>query len=654
MEKKKIIIFFLIFFIANLVFVEGENISLTTMNVSNTTSEIRNTSTITQNRTKVDLAFTCLENILKEDCSGASTVEQLAFSILATPKNSILKKCVEKLETKVRENACFGDSSCNIKDTALAILALSHVGKNTTAYENWLISQNKTSTEIEWILQQDSQEETNCKIEYDEGEYSFNAKENKKLSGNPGNCFLFTYNNYWLKLDETCYDKEFVVGCDKPFYLTWIYRTIDSSTINVMSNTIEGSQNTKVRTKIKSKCFGTSSNCNYEETAWAVLALKRKGYDIKDYIPYLVALEEKNKRYFPEVFSFMILEYSNVYGPQIMRMQKSEKYWEAENSAYGRYYDTALVLIGLGYLNQQQINDAKNWVWFSQERDGCWNGKNLRDSAILLWAIEKREATIENNPPIPLITRCREAPAGATCVSERECLEGGGSVLRNYDCSYIGLTLSCCNITPLKSCSELQGRICSEGEICEGTERDSKEGKCCLGECKRERVIKNECEEENKGKCKIRCGENEEEIEDYPCEGNKVCCKEKEKKSSSSFLIFVIIILLVLGVILYLLKDRIRVFIYKVKEKKKGEGGDLKMTGQVTPPQKPFGPQNNLMMRGIAPPNQPKPMMPPRPPMNIGPPQQQKNPPVQPPQKQQPSPSEKILSTNKNEEKKQP
>lgn len=578
-------------------------------------AEDGNTATSSQqNLSNVERAYKCLETEIKDDCSGATTVQQLAFSILATPKTAILNKCVEKLEAKKKSEDCFGDTSCTIKDTALAILALDHVRKNTTKYEEWLLSKRINYSEVDWIVQQDSDGETDCVLKYDNGTYQFTTKENKKLSGNFGPCFYPTYQDYWLKIDKDCFGKEIKVGCNKKFIISLLYKVPNSEKINVLSDTKEGAQNTEITFSIDSKCFGIGGSCNYEENAWAILALKKKGHDIKKYVPYLVSAEEMNKQYFPEAFSYLILEYDQVYGTRLIKMQTEGKYWEAENSVYGKYYDSALALLAMGHLTQQQIEDAKRWVWYSQESNGCWNSKNIRDSAFLLWALQRK--TVEQLPTTnggTQTTKCSQGPSGAKCMKELECLGIGGSVLRNYDCSDSSISFAvCCNkSSSLQTCYQLGGKICPSEKICSGIERDSVEGKCCLENCVEQTTAKDECTLAG-GTCKTKCSTNQKESDEKCPDSSKVCCVKKTedgKKPKRNFLwlwilLGVLIILTIIGIVM---KDKIKAALYKRKNKESGEKSSL--GGGVLGPSKP----------GFPPISEQKPIVPLRKPMPVRP-----------------------------------
>jgi len=131
------------------------------------------------NSTDIDKAYECLENKIN-GCSSIST-QDTALSILATP-DAGFDECVTRLEG-LQSAGYWG----NIKDTSLAILALDHAGKNTDDEIEWLKSQSKNSTDLTWYVQVDSDEETTCRIIYDNQTY--NDIDINELNENPINYF---------------------------------------------------------------------------------------------------------------------------------------------------------------------------------------------------------------------------------------------------------------------------------------------------------------------------------------------------------------------------------------------------------------------------------------------------------------------------------
>ncbi len=554
-------------------------------------------SSVVENLTKVEKAFECLVNELKPDCSGATTVQQLSFAILASPDN-ITGKCVDQLLKKNKSEGCFGDSNnCGIKETAMAILALNHVGKNTTYFESWLTRQNKTASDVEWFLQQDSVGDVDCRLKYDEEDYAFSAKENKKLSGNVGPCFSFVQSNYWLRLDEGCFDKEFVMSCNKEFFAGWHYKSPISSILNVLSDTKRTAGANEVRLMVDSRCFGSGSGCNFEDTAWATLVLKNQLYDIKPYIPYLISAEDSNEEYFPAAFNYLILEYSSIYGNKIIQQQKNSQFWEAENSAYGSVYDTALALLAMGRQNQEQIKSAKDWVWnLAQDSNGCWNSRNIRDTAFVLWAIEQRSANIPDEIISPT-TGC--SAADFFCSTINDCTAAGGNFFNNYYCS--GTFEKCCSVNPVKSCQELQGTICSGGLVCSGTVKTSSDGSCCLSNCVEPPSTTTECADEG-NQCRDSCLTSQEEA-DFACSGDQICCARKEtpeKKEIPLWIWILLAILILLIILAIVMRDRIKVWYYKRKRGSSKED----LVNNPASPRPPFGPPSSPRL-GFPPLNRP-------------------------------------------------
>ena len=172
---------------------------------------------------KIEDGFNCLEEKVG-DCSGL-TIQELAYTILATPDNAF-DDCVAELNSRKSS-----DNWDNIRDTALAILALDHAGEDTTPSEEWLLEQSKTPTDLMWYLQQDSNEVVECHIGYDSSDYSINIGENKKIDTDAGSCLTRTHSNFWLEVTPECYNKEFIIECDEDFIATLLYKNKNSPII---------------------------------------------------------------------------------------------------------------------------------------------------------------------------------------------------------------------------------------------------------------------------------------------------------------------------------------------------------------------------------------------------------------------------------------
>jgi len=538
---------------------------------------------------KIELGFECLEEQIGEDCAGASNVQEIALTILASPEN-VLDTCVDKLKDVKRQD--HWKTSNSVRDTALAILALRHVGEGTEDAEEWLLSQNQSTTDLIWYLQEDSTGDTQCKISYDGDDYTVNINENKKIDSGAGICLSLAQSDFWLKISSSCYDKEFKVSCNKDFIANLLYQQKNSNTIYVLEDTESEDAFGEIFLSADAKCFANSGICDYEGSLWATLALLKSGYNVEDFIPYVVALADTNEQYLPKAFVYMITGYDD-YGTQLLEDRQLGNYWEADATAYDKFYDTSLAILALGSSSEKTI--SKNWLLFSQDSDGCWDSKNLLDTAMILWALEGRIG-VYGGFEVPGVTYCSEADY--FCIPEDECPED--EKFENYFCA--GSSKVCCENENLKTCAGYGGVVCGSGYFCVGDERKASDADyCCVGECVQGEE-ESECEEMGYI-CKDFCSENQEEI-DYDCD-NGVCCRTKTSPRPISeegrwwIIVLIIGILVVLGIIIWLLRKRLRLLLFKISSKfrkdrgRKGGsdfGGGFGSSPPAVPPRPGFPP----------------------------------------------------------------
>ncbi|MCK4649903.1 hypothetical protein KAT36_01595 [Candidatus Pacearchaeota archaeon] len=536
----------------------------------------------TTDQAKIEQAFDCLEEKAK-DCSGLTT-QEVALTILATPDN-IFDDCVDELQN--RESS---DNWGNVRDTALAILALKHAGKNTEGAEEWLIKQNQTPTDLTWYLQQDSNEETECHIGYDGKDFTINIGTDKKIDEDAGSCLTRAQSNFWLQVNENCYDKKFIIECNKDFMANLIYRNKNSPIIYVLEGTESSPAFGSIELEIKSKCFGDGS-CNYESTIWATLALLKTGHNVAEFIPYVIAMSNTNERYLPEAFIYMLTNYED-YASSLIESQKLGNYWEAESSAYNRYYDTSLALIALASSNAEQITNAKNWLFFSQGSNGCWQN-SIRETAIALWALEGKTGKTSTGSSV---TYCTEA--GYFCIPATEC-PSSEDVGDNYFCP--SLSDTCCLTESLKRCSEYGGQQCSPTEVCTGNSRKAIDtDTCCTGSCQErppeDQPKENECEA-NFYTCMDACSEFQEPMPTYACDEGQVCCRTKTTAPAAEktlwwIYVLVVLIVTVLVAIAYVYKEQLKLYWFQIKSKFKKDKGEkgFPPRGPRFPPRPGFPP----------------------------------------------------------------
>ena len=526
-------------------------------------------------------AYSCLENKLGDNCAGTLSTEQAAFSLLAIAYKSSLKSdCRDSLMDKEQDN-CFGateTSSCDLKSTAQAIIALDHIGKDVDDYSEWLLDKRELTKDLNWFLEIDANEETTCKIEVnDANEGTFTINEDKKVSGS-SSCLSPGEGGYFLSIKNNCYNDNFTISCDKDFITTLLYKRTGSSVYYVSSKTHSASAEGTTEEAINSFCFGTSSQCNYEGSLWAALALGKIGEDISPYLPYLTAMydESENQKYFPSAFLHMLTSEDDYY-VDVVEKQKQGKYWEEDKN---KYYDTALALLALQNFIIDEVANAKDYLLEIQDSSGCWHSDNIRDTSFILYAAWPKVPSGDDGES----SRSYCEQFGHYCVSPSDC--DSEDNLDNFYCP--GLSDVCCKTEPYEqSCEEKQGIICQSGYECTGSEvTASNTAYCCLGSCI-EVDTTTDCEDYGYT-CKSSCGDGEEE-KFYECGFGEACCGEQPAPERDWTLVILLIILIILVILAIIFRNQLKLWWFKIKSKLKF-GKPPKSTGRPSfpPPSHPL------------------------------------------------------------------
>jgi len=501
---------------------------------------------------KVEKAYDCLKDKIEDrECDDLSLEEQI-FSLLA------VGKCRSEVNDDSKSDECWPKSGCKIKTTAQAILAL----KGDSKAEEWLISQNTTTSDLNWYLQIDSSEPTSCTIEYTGSSSTINIGEDKKINSAAGSCLPLSSGDYWFRILPSCYDEEFEISCNQGFYSNLLFKKSDSPTIHVSEKTNSASAEGSTTEKINSYCFGNSASCDYEGSLWAALVLDKEDYDVTAFYPYLITMAEEsdNEKYLPEAFLYALL--GDVYRNDLLMKQKTEGWWSESGN---KYYDTALALYPISDepLEKQKTQE---WLLGAQDDDGCWQG-NILNTAFLLHSLWPRATSGGNGDGDD--EDCEDK--GYYCLTKLDCEGLDGTEMGFGGCS--GAQVCCDEDKPLSSCSELNGDVCNSGERCVGGRQeevadDLSSGEiCCVGgRCEESSTpTTSECED-NGGICEDFCRDGYETNFLYDCGSDDFCCM-KETKKSSYIWIWILIILIILVVVGIMFKDKLRRFWFKLKSK---------------------------------------------------------------------------------------
>ena len=532
-------------------------IVLAQSNSSNASTQ--NTNANANSGDVINKAYQCLQTQISSKDQSTISLQEAIFGILAIGSNS---KLVSVIEGKVVGGDHWSESSSEIKDTAQVLLAYKRLNKNSDAIESWINSNRRTATELTWYLEMDIQNHvaSQCTVSYGNEHRAININNDMTLSGNPGSCLSVAAGGFWLRVNNNCLDQNFSVSCDQDFVTTTLYQRSSSSTVFVSSTTHSAAALGITQETINSKCFSTSSSaCDYEGTLWAALALDEANKDVHAYLPYLSALAESNQRFLPSGFLFKLTNGQDQYS-QLVQLQQQSKFWQAPNTPFNRYYDSAIALLALQGSSSAEAGNSKTYFESIATPEGCWNNNNIRDTGFLLYAGWPRSAIpTSSGPPVPSSQLC----AGiGTCSSLFVCNGLNGTVLDQYTCA----SGVCCSQSPVEqTCAAQNGRICTASETCSGTTASSSDGSCCLGTCSP--LPQASACEQTGGSCYTSCNTNEEQISQACEDSSKLCCKAKSTSSGGginwTLWIILLAVLIIIIAIVIVMRNRIKLAFYK-------------------------------------------------------------------------------------------
>jgi hypothetical protein len=507
----------------------------------------------------VEKAYSCLNSKVEDQCENLSPEEQ-AFSLLALGYNSKTQnECVSSLFDKSSDNKCWPSSSCKLRDTALATIALDFVNEDTDKSEEWLLSKTKQANLV-WYLQIDSREATTCKVSYKGRDYNIDISQDKKIDSNAGSCLTRSDGDYWLQISSSCLDNNYTISCSNDFISSLLYQKQGSETIFVSAQTHSASADGETKENVNALCFEQAGSCDYEGTLWATFALQRAGHSISKFIPYLTAFADDNSKYLPNSL-LNIFTGDEQYFNDLLLEQRSKKYWQATNSPYSKFYDTALAMLSLRDSSTEQGDNSIDYLLSVQQTDGCWES-SIRNTAFLLFSIWPKAPSTAGGGGI--VDHCSEF--GYYCILESDCDDASGDILDNFYCP--SLSRKCCSVPAIElSCNQKNGVMCGADDECSGSLVPASDtGRCCIGgRC--QEPSENECEDSGYT-CSFSCDEDEEEksIFSNSC-STGLCCGSKPVPEKSLLWLWILIISIILVVLAIIFRNRLKIFFHNLKQK---------------------------------------------------------------------------------------
>ena len=538
----------------------------------------------------IEKAYKCLEGSID---NKSLSLQEAVFTTLALGSKS-------EVINKIDVGPCWPSSDCTVKDTAQVLLAYDRVNKNAKEIENWLLSNTGTSIGLNWFIQIDitSHIPSECTLTYKGSSNTVNINSDLTISGNPGSCLITSGSGYWLRVKDTCLSEKFQISCNEDFITNLLYQKPSSSTIFISPTTHSAASSGTTEEQIRSKCFkkAVSSSCDYEGSLWAAIALTKSGNDVSDFIPYLQAESQDNERLFPSSFIYSLTKGSDQLS-DIVQSQKQNQFWQAPNTKYNKFYDTALGMLSLQGTSTPELSNAQSYLISVQTPSGCWNNNNIRDTAFLLYAgwpqtvtsVSTNDDDEIDDDTVIVIENCESA--GFSCEARFECFNAG-NILDEFFCPGFGVV--CCDVAIVElGCTQSGGQLCKSSETCSGTVTSSIDGACCLGVCEEETEEISECERFD-GSCEFSCDPSfEEETFDSCNDPSLVCCISKQTSTNQSsklgVWITILSILIVIVIIGIIFRKRLQLMFHRAKGRRSsGFGPEGQGPGRpIIPPPRP-------------------------------------------------------------------
>ena len=537
------------------------------------------------NTSDLDKAYGCLKDSITNNNCATKNIQLNAFNLLAGSYDSSLQsKCKASLLAKKNANNCWPSTeggTCDLKSTAISIIALSRIGEDVEKAINWTLDHKRLETGLIWYLEIDVSNSSQCTV---------NGKniilgEDKKIntpSGNPEGLEK-VYNNYWFKITKM--EKEYVISCNKSFTTSLLYQKPNANVYYVSSNPHSASAGDSTTEKVNSYCFGPTSGCDYDASLWVTMALAKEKRDISPYLPYLSSRsdEPENSRYLPSAFLLMLTEMGE-YEEELKGLQREGKYWGDRTMQLGL---TPLALSALSGRDLTEVRDSQKYILSLQDKlTGCW--QEDKTSYILYLAWPKTPTSPDTTSPSTPILTCTDRTY--SCVASTRC----DTVNQEpYECSGFG-DVCCRRPIQEQTCVEQGGSFCESGQSCSRSVVEAEKPDCCLGSCITDEQPKDPCPSTAGYSCKNACGTDENYMSSYTCAGSIKCCYKQATTESGSklWLIILLVVLIILVFLAILFRNQLQVWWFRMKNgvsSKRGPGPSSRPL--VVPPYRPVPPR---------------------------------------------------------------
>lgn len=389
-------------------------------------------------------------------------VETVSYSVIAlslADEEGEAQQGVAKLIDRQDASGCWPKGNCRVKDTGLALLAVSQLGKSTSATRSWILSSRlpATSSGKFWV-QIAASSDGICRVSYDGKSKSFTLK-----NGNIVECG----NKPWI--ESTCIDPNLLKGSIEKKIDVDCSALQSSSIISLIyqlgeSYYILDEQHTNIaKLTISNACLGTtksSTSCDYDATLFATFAMRSLGQNIGTQTYLESNIQSSNT---PGYSLLYALTKKEIYREILSQKQLS-------SGSFTNVFQTGLAMIALQ--GTTAGSNASAWLESQQSPDGSWN-RNVKDTSVAVYGLLFQDFS----------------SVGESCVGQGNLccsacsLQGEDFKSLDNTCNVGQACCSKCEDVVLSTCQELGGTECSFSEKCVGGDfqQSSDSLYCCLG-----------------------------------------------------------------------------------------------------------------------------------------------------------------------------
>ncbi len=482
-------------------------------------------------------AFDWLLSEIESD-GWSNNIEQISFAVMALSNGGYdYSEGVDRLRD-MESNYNWG----TVYESAIATMALGHVGEDVGNEIEWLLSQEGTNLGGgKWLIQFD-EGFSECNVIYDGQDHRFtieglNVTPGESLSGE---CLEEDWVNFENCIKEGTADKyeSFEVSCLTGLDSSLLYR-VGSDQYHIVDESDPDLE-------IKNGCFGSgSSSCDYSSSQYAIWAIQNDGNETYS-LPYL---KSKSDQTAIDLAFLSILTSEGIYQTLLKDKQSDDGNFENDvrSTAFGAY--------ALKSNSPSDYNSARNWLGFSQETDGSWKHSELVTSIVLFAVTEGGvgpipDPTEDINITEENVTETCEGVLGSECPCET-----------GYECNYASCT---CEI--IIECTF--DSDCEIGQL------------CSLGTCRDEPE-----EEQEEDECEI----NSDCLSGERCSFGECVSEPKEEGGVLKWIIAILFVIVALGVGYYLF----------IKFFRKGKGGATQQPKRPSTPSYSLTPQKVPVSRAV-------------------------------------------------------